>query len=68
VPLSVVTLSTLSAELRAEGAGLYSLSRNIGVERRHLGGEQLLTTNTQVNHRRHRADTSAPSTGRSKTP
>src|SRR5277367_4181228 len=30
VPLSVVTLSTLSSELRAEGAGLYSLSRNIG--------------------------------------
>jgi MFS transporter, DHA2 family, multidrug resistance protein len=30
VPLSVVTLSTLSPELRAEGAGLYSLSRNIG--------------------------------------
>src|SRR6202023_2892592 len=30
VPLSVVTLSTLSSELRAEGAGLYSLSPNIG--------------------------------------
>src|ERR1700757_3205626 len=30
VPLSTVTLSTLSNEQRAEGAGLYSLSRNIG--------------------------------------
>ena len=30
VPLSTVTLSTLSPEQRTEGAGLYSLSRNIG--------------------------------------
>src|SRR5689334_7876449 len=30
VPLSTVTLSTLSPERRAEGAGLYNLSRNIG--------------------------------------
>jgi MFS transporter, DHA2 family, multidrug resistance protein len=30
VPLSAATLSTLSPDLRAEGAGIYSLSRNIG--------------------------------------
>src|SRR5258707_1568496 len=30
VPLSVVTLSTLSPDLRAEGAGNYSRSRKIG--------------------------------------
>jgi DHA2 family multidrug resistance protein len=30
VPLSVATLSTLTAEKRAEGSGIYSLARNIG--------------------------------------
>ena len=30
VPLSTVTSSTLPPEQRTEGAGLYSLSRNIG--------------------------------------
>jgi len=50
VPLSVVTLSTLSAELRAEGAGLYSLSRNIGSSVGISVVNSLLTTNTQVNH------------------
>jgi DHA2 family multidrug resistance protein len=50
VPLSVVTLSTLSAELRAEGAGLYSLSRNIGSSMGISVVNSLLTTNTQVNH------------------
>jgi len=50
VPLSVVTLSTLSSELRAEGAGLYSLSRNIGSSVGISVVTGLLTRNTQVNH------------------
>jgi DHA2 family multidrug resistance protein len=50
VPLSVVTLSTLSAERRAEGAGLYSLSRNIGSSVGISVVNSLLTRNTQVNH------------------
>jgi MFS transporter, DHA2 family, multidrug resistance protein len=50
VPLSVVTLSTLSSELRAEGAGLYSLSRNIGSSVGISAVNSLLTQNTQVNH------------------
>ncbi len=50
VPLSVVTLSTLSSELRAEGAGLYSLSRNIGSSVGISVVNSLLTTNRQVNH------------------
>jgi MFS transporter, DHA2 family, multidrug resistance protein len=50
VPLSVVTLSTLAPELRAEGAGLYSLSRNIGSSIGISIVNSLLTENTQVNH------------------
>src|ERR1700745_2800622 len=50
VPLSVVTLSTLSPELRAEGAGIYSLSRNIGSSVGISVVNALLTTNTQINH------------------
>ena len=50
VPLSVVTLSTLSPELRAEGAGIYSLSRNIGSSVGISVVNSLLTTNTQINH------------------
>jgi MFS transporter, DHA2 family, multidrug resistance protein len=50
VPLSVVTLSTLSSDLRAEGAGLYSLSRNIGSSIGISVVNSLLITNTQVNH------------------
>jgi DHA2 family multidrug resistance protein len=50
VPLSVVTLSTLSPEQRAEGAGLYSLSRNVGSSVGISVVNSLLTTNTQVNH------------------
>src|ERR1700732_3422850 len=50
VPLSVVTLSTLSSALRAEGAGLYSLSRNIGSSVGISVVNALLITNTQVNH------------------
>ncbi len=50
VPLSVATLSTLSSTLRAEGAGLYSLSRNIGSSVGISVVSSLLTQNTQVNH------------------
>ena len=50
VPLSAVTLSTLSPELRAEGAGLYSLSRNIGSSVGISVVNALFTRNTQVNH------------------
>ena len=50
VPLSAVTLSTLSPEQRAEGAGLYSLSRNIGSSVGISVVNSLLTRNTQVNH------------------
>src|ERR1700728_2908833 len=50
VPLSVVTLSTLSAERRAGGAGLYSVSRNIGSSAGISIVNNLLTRNTQVNH------------------
>jgi DHA2 family multidrug resistance protein len=50
VPLSTVTLSTLSPELRAEGAGIFSLSRNIGSSIGISVVNSLLTTNTQVNH------------------
>jgi DHA2 family multidrug resistance protein len=50
VPLSVVTLSTLSYDLRAEGAGLYSLSRNIGSSVGISVVNSLLARNTQINH------------------
>jgi DHA2 family multidrug resistance protein len=50
VPLSVVTLSTLTFELRAEGAGLYSLSRNMGSSVGISVVNALLTQNTQINH------------------
>ena len=50
VPLSTVTLSTLLPELRAEGAGLYSLSRNIGSSIGISVVNSLLTQNTQINH------------------
>ena len=50
VPLSTVTLSTLPNEQRAEGAGLYSLSRNIGSSVGISVVNSLLTQNTQVNH------------------
>jgi DHA2 family multidrug resistance protein len=49
-PLSVVTLSTLPAALRTEGAGLYSLSRNIGSSVGISVVNTLLTRNTQVLH------------------
>jgi DHA2 family multidrug resistance protein len=50
VPLSAVTLSTLPPEQRTEGAGLFSLSRNIGSSVGISVVNSLLTENTQVNH------------------
>src|SRR5277367_5993236 len=50
IPLSVVTLSTPTPERRAEGASLYSLSRNIGSSIGISVVNSLLTRNTQVNH------------------
>ncbi len=50
VPLSAATLSTLSAERRAEGAGLYNLARNVGSSVGISVVNTLLTRNTQVNH------------------
>ena len=50
VPLSTVTLSTLAPEQRTEGAGLFSLSRNIGSSVGISVVNALLTRNTQVNH------------------
>jgi DHA2 family multidrug resistance protein len=50
VPLSTVTLSTLSPEQRTEGAGLYNLSRNIGSSVGISVVVSLLTQNTQANH------------------
>ncbi|GGF45072.1 EmrB/QacA family drug resistance transporter [Aliidongia dinghuensis] len=50
VPLSLVTLATLPAATRAEGAGLYSLARNIGSSVGISVVNALVTRNTQVNH------------------
>ncbi|HLH94148.1 MAG TPA: DHA2 family efflux MFS transporter permease subunit [Xanthobacteraceae bacterium] len=50
VPLSSVSLATLSDEQRTEGAGLYNLSRNIGSSVGISVVNALLTTNTQANH------------------
>ena len=50
LPLSVATLSTLPPELRAEGAGFYTLLRNIGSSVGISVVNAMLTRNTQVNH------------------
>jgi DHA2 family multidrug resistance protein len=50
VPLSAATLSTLPLEKRAEGAGLFSLSRNMGSSVGISVVNSLLVQNTQVNH------------------
>jgi MFS transporter, DHA2 family, multidrug resistance protein len=50
VPLSAATLATLSADRRAEGAGIFSLSRNIGSSVGISVVNSLLTQNTQINH------------------
>ena len=50
VPLTTVTFSTLPAEKRGEGTGLYNLSRNIGSSVGISIVSALLTENVQVNH------------------
>ena len=50
VPLSAATLSTLPLAERTEGAGLYSLFRNIGSSIGISVVSALLVRNTQVNH------------------
>jgi len=50
VPLSAVTLATLSPDQRAEGAGFYNLARNVGSSVGISIVNALLTRNTQVNH------------------
>jgi DHA2 family multidrug resistance protein len=50
VPLRAATLSTLPMSERAEGAGLFSLSRNIGSSVGISVVNSLLVQNTQANH------------------
>ncbi len=50
VPLSAATLATLPAQQRTEGAGLYSLFRNIGSSVGISVVNALLIRNTQINH------------------
>ena len=50
VPLSAVSLATLPSKLRTEGAGLFSLARNLGASVGISMVNSLLTQNTQVNH------------------
>jgi DHA2 family multidrug resistance protein len=50
VPLSTAALATISAERRAEGAGIFNLSRNIGSSAGISIVNALLTRNTQINH------------------
>ncbi|MGE8064201.1 DHA2 family efflux MFS transporter permease subunit [Pseudomonas sp. NPDC089569] len=50
VPLTTVAFATLPAHLRAEGTGLYSLSRNVGSSVGISIVTVLLAQNIQVNH------------------
>jgi len=50
VPLTTITFATLAPERRAEGTGLYNLSRNIGSSVGISVVTALLTQNVQVNH------------------
>lgn len=50
VPMSAVTLSTLSPADRADGASVFSLSRSLGSSIGISIFTALLTTNTEVNH------------------
>jgi DHA2 family multidrug resistance protein len=50
VPLSTLTFSTLSTELRVEGTGLYALARNIGSSIGISVVVTLLQNNIQENH------------------
>ncbi len=56
VPLSVVTLATLTPEQRTEGAALFTLTRNIGQSMGVSMVSALLVTNTQVSHAAMAAD------------
>jgi len=50
VPLTTIAFSTLPAEMRGDGTGLYNLSRNIGSSVGIAVVSLLLTQNVQVNH------------------
>ena len=50
VPLTVSTFSTLPADKRGEGTGLYNLSRNIGSSVGISVVSALLSENIQINH------------------
>jgi len=50
VPLTTVTFATLTPEQRADGTGLYNLSRNVGSSVGISVVSYLLTRNEQVNH------------------
>jgi MFS transporter, DHA2 family, multidrug resistance protein len=50
VPLSTVTLATLSPGERTAGSGFYNLSRNIGSSVGISVVNALMTRNTQINH------------------
>src|ERR1700736_4156891 len=50
VPLNTVTFATLAPEQRADGTGLFNLSRNVGSSVGISMGSYLLIRNNQVNH------------------
>ena len=50
VPLTTVTFATLPPEQRADGTGLYNLSRNVGSSVGISVVSYLLTRNNQINH------------------
>ena len=50
VPLTTVTFATLAPEQRADGTGLYNLSRNVGSSVGISIVSYLLVANNQVNH------------------
>ena len=50
VPLSTIAFATLPASLRADGTGLFSLSRNVGSSVGISIVTVLLVQNTQINH------------------
>ncbi len=50
VPLTTIAFSTLPAPMRAEGTGLYNLSRNIGSSAGISFVTALLADNIQINH------------------
>ncbi len=50
VPLTTIAFATLPAPMRAEGMGLYNLSRNIGSSAGISVVTSLITSNIQINH------------------